>query len=126
MASKRIANPSVVRQWAKDTLASGGTIAGLPEGYTVAVQGRLHPAIREAYTKAHKGEKVVEGGFVRTRTVKGVRVTESGRKVPFSKAVDTTQVRAAAKAAGVSLPDKGRLPNAVVRAFALGEYAPKA
>lgn len=118
--AKRIESPAVVRQWAKDNLSS---IEGLPEGYSIGDRGRLHPAVHKAFNKAHKNAKSVTGEFVPTTLVRFKRTTANGRTVPGAKAVDLTQVRAAAKAAGVVVKDKGRLPEAVKQAYAAGTLA---
>ena len=121
MASKKVANPSDVRSWAKDNLSS---IEGLPDGYTVAKQGRLHPAIREAFNKAHKGSKYVVGvSQPKTVTVKAT-VVRNGRKVPLTKQVVVAEARKALRDAEFpNVGARGRLRPEALVAFATGDYA---
>lgn len=127
MASKKVANPSNVREWAKEALSKGQTIDGLPEGYTVGDRGRLHPAIREAFNKSHKSVKYTENVHApKTVTVKTFRESTNGRKTPLVKQVVVSEARAAALAAGVALGKRGRVSADVLASYARGEYAPKA
>jgi hypothetical protein len=123
MASKRIANPSEVRTWAAANLAD---IEGLPENYRLGDRGQFPPAVITAFNKAHKNVKYVRGAFVNKTAVKFTRVTDKGRKVPGVAHIDTTKVREAAREAGLALPSKGRLPQAVKVAYAQGPEALKA
>ena len=120
MASKRIADPSNVREWAKENLAN---VPGLPEGYTVARQGRLHPAIREAFNKANKGAKYVEGtSNPHTVTVKYTVTNKKGGKTPVTKSVNVKEARAALLAAKVEgVGQRGRLRHEHLVAVAKGE-----
>ena len=120
MASKKIADPSNVREWAKANLAN---IEGLPEGYTVARQGRLHPAIRAAFNKANKGAKYAEGvSNSHTVTVKYTVLNKKGGKTPVTKSVNVKAARAALVAAKVEgVGERGRLKHEHLVAFAKGE-----
>ena len=119
MATK-IVSANVVREWAK-----GQTIAGLPEGHKIAVQGRLHPLVREAFNKAHKGKAKYEVGHKTPKTVKvtAVSVGANGRKRPVTKNVVVSEARAAALAAGVNVGERGRLTKAVQTAFVTGDWS---
>jgi hypothetical protein len=119
MAAKTV-SANVVREWAK-----GRTIEGLPEGHKVAVQGRLHPAIREAFNAAHKGKAKYVVGHKTPKTVKvtAMTVASNGRKRPITKAVNIAEARAAAVEAGVpNVGERGRLTQPVLTAFVLGDF----
>lgn len=117
----KVADPAAVREWASEHLSE---IKGLPEGYAVGGRGRLHPAVREAYNKAHPRAKYVEAAFVQKVTVKGSRKTESGRTVPFSKAVNVAEARAALVKAGRTVGARGRIKQSDLLDFALGNVTP--
>jgi hypothetical protein len=119
--SVKVAAPSSAREWAK---ANVENIAGLPEGYTVGNRGRLHPAVIKAYNKAHPRAKYVTAAFVETVTVKGTRTLDSGRKVPFSQAVNVSEARAALVKAGQPVGKRGRIAQSLLVSFALGEVTP--
>lgn len=99
------ANPADVRAWAQ----AQGLIP------TSQVRGRLSPAVTKAYNAAH-GTKYREGAFV--ETVEVVAKPAKGRKV--TRKVNVAEVRAAAKAAGVPVGERGRIPASVLSAFVLG------
>lgn len=120
MATKTV-SANVVREWAK-----GRTIEGLPEGHKIAVQGRLHPAIRDAFNAAHKGKAKYEVGHKTPKTVKvtAIRVNDKGRKTPVTKNVVVSEARAAALAAKVpNVGARGRLVEPVLQAFVLGDFS---
>jgi hypothetical protein len=98
-------NPSVVRAWAE---AEGLVKPGQ--------RGRLSAPVIKEYNKTHGAKYSGKGKFVRTVEVKAK--PEKGRTV--TKKVDPREVRAAAVAAGVSLPARGRLPESVKQAYVLG------
>lgn len=111
---------NVVREWAKGTDLS--KIKGLPENYTVGERGRLHPAIREAYAKSHRGKVYVEKTPKAPKAVKVTAVTTDakGRKRPVTRSVVVSEARALAQAAGLTVGARGRLPKAVLQSAALG------
>lgn len=97
------AAPSSVRMWARDN------------GYNVGTRGRLHPDVIKAYNAAH-GLKYREAAHVETveHTVK----PQKGRKV--TRKVNIAMVREAAREAGVTVGERGRLPREVLDAYVLG------
>jgi len=120
MASTKIVPASTVRQWAVENLTK---IEGLPKDYQIGERGRLHPLVREAFTKANKGVRY-DVGHKEAKTVKvtAVKTTESGRKVPVTKKVNISEARAAAKKAGVLVGERGMPQKAILLAFARGDF----
>jgi len=120
--SSKVAVPSTVRAWAKENLSS---IEGLPEGYVIGDRGQFHPAVIAAFNKKHPRRKYARSAYVNpgaTRKVTAVTTNPSGRKTPVTKTVVVSEARAAAKAAGVPLGDKGRVPQSVLIDFVTGKF----
>lgn len=103
------ASPSVVRAWAE----SVGAIATNADGGHQ--RGRLGADVISAYNAKH-GLKAVEAAFV--KTVKVSAKPAKGRTV--TRTVSIPQVRAAARAAGVTVGARGRVPQSVLSAYVLG------
>lgn len=121
MASKSIVNPSAVREWVRENLDS---IEGLPADYTVARQGRLHPAAIAAFNKANPKVKYTVGVHkADTVTVKAFVLNKKGGKTPVTKQVVVSEAREAAVKAGVPVGKRGRVPQSVLAAFATGTLA---
>jgi hypothetical protein len=122
MASTKIVTASVVREWAKGTDLT--QIEGLPENYQIGTRGRLHPAIRAAFDKAHKGVRY-EVGHKEAKTVQVTtfKTNSKGGKTPIRKKVDVAMARAAAKKAGLPVGERGMPNKAILMAFARGDFA---
>jgi hypothetical protein len=121
MASTKIVTASVVREWAKGTDLT--QIEGLPENYQIGTRGRLHPAVRAAFDKAHKGVRY-EVGHKEAKTVKvtAIKTTDKGRKVPVTKNVNISEARKAAKAAGLPVGERGMPNKAILLGFVRGDF----
>lgn len=98
------ASPTQVRVWAID---NGLILAGQ--------RGRLGAEVIKFYNAAH-ALKHTEHTFV--KTVKVSAKPAKGRTV--TRTVNVSQVRAAARAAGVEVGARGRLPKSVLDAAVLG------
>lgn len=88
---------------------------GITEGY--GSRGRIAPTVVEAFNKGKRGtaryaEKAV------TKVVEVSVKPEKGRTIV--RTVSVEQVRAAARAAGVEVGARGRLPHSVLVSFVLG------
>lgn len=120
MATK-IVTASVVRNWANTTDLT--KIEGLPENYAVGTRGRLHPAVRAAFDKAHKGVRY-EVGHKEAKTVKvtAIKTSDKGRKVPVTKKVDIAAARKAAEDAGLPVGKRGMPSKAILMGFARGDF----
>ena len=106
---------------AKQVVASTVRAWAVEQGLTVGSRGRLDPKVREAFEKAHKGQKYTEGNkSPKTVKVTATSVSAKGRKTPVTKVVDIAEARAAAQAAGVSVGARGRVRQNVLVAFAQG------
>lgn len=85
------------------------------QGLPVGTRGRFAPSLVKAFNDQSK-VKYVEAGHIPAREV---TVTAANhRKV--TRRVSPAQVRAAARAAGVEVGDRGRLPREIVEKFVLG------
>jgi hypothetical protein len=85
------------------------------QGLPVGKRGRFAPSLVKAFNDASP-VKYVEAGHVPAREV---TVTAANhRKV--TRRVNPAQVRAAAKAAGIEVGARGRLPREVINRFVLG------
>ena len=122
MASTKIVTASVVREWAKG-LPDLTTIEGLPENYQIGDRGRLNPAVRVAFDKTHKGVRY-EVGHKEAKTVKvtAVKTNDKGRKVPVTRKVNISEARAAAKAAGLPVGERGMPSKAILMGFVRGDF----
>jgi hypothetical protein len=97
-----------VRAWAKGQ-------KGLKNDLTLrpGQKGRLSPAVREAYNKAHPRNKYQESARVRGHLV--LPVPSASGKTVTPKAIPSAEVREAARLAGVVNPrgdvvERGRYP----------------
>lgn len=92
--SRKNVSAATVRAWAREnvSLIPEGARAGLGEN----ARGRLHPEIRAAYSKAHKGQtyepKVAEAP---TFTVPVTTLDKNGRKTTVKRVVTNAEARAA-------------------------------
>jgi hypothetical protein len=122
MASKKNVTASVVRAWAKGVDLS--KIEGLPKDYSVGERGRLHPAIRAEFEKSNRGVRY-EVGYAEPKTVKvkTFKTNAKGGKTPLSKTVVISEVREAAREAGVRVGERGMPQRSVLEAFARGDLA---
>lgn len=98
------ASPKAVRAWAE-------SVGAIPAGQ----RGRLGADVIAAYN-AKNGLKHTEKAFVKTLVVKAKPA--KGRTV--TKRVSVPDVRAAAKAAGINVGERGRIPQTVLSAYVLG------
>ena len=85
------------------------------QGITVGKRGRFAPTLVKAFNDANP-VKYVEAGHVPAREV---TVTAANHRKVIRR-VNPAQVRAAARAAGVEVGERGRLPREVVEKFVLG------
>lgn len=90
--SKTLVSAATVRAWARENINLIDVTAR--EGLKPGARGRLHPAIRKAYDKAHKGKtyvpKAAEG---HTFTVPVVTLDRLGRKTTVKRTVDAGPAR---------------------------------
>lgn len=107
--ARKVVGSAAVRTWAREN------------GHTVGDRGRFSADLVKAFEKA-TGQRY-ETGHVPTVEVKGTRVTDKNRKVPVRKQVTLAEVRAAAAEAGVPVGARGKVPAAVLSAFASGTLA---
>jgi hypothetical protein len=85
------------------------------QGIPVGKRGRFAPSLVKAFNDQSK-VKYVEAGYVKAREV---TVTAANhRKV--TRRVSPAEVRAAARAANISVGDRGRLPQSVIESYILG------
>lgn len=107
MSSIKNVSAATVRAWARENEAL------IPEsaraGLGATARGRLHPEIRAAYKKAHKGRKAYEPKVaeVQTLTVPVVGLDKNGRKVTKKVEITTAEARIAL---GQPTSTRGRLP----------------
>lgn len=113
---------------AKKVSAGGAEVRAflVAQGVTVGSRGRFSAEQVEAFEKATGKRYVV--GHVEPITVKGTRVSDSGRKTPVSRKTTLSEVRTWAQspeaaALGVQAASKGRIAAPVLAAFAA--HAPK-
>lgn len=85
------------------------------QGIAVGSRGRFAPTLVKAFNDANS-VKYVEAGHIPAREV--TVTAANNRKV--TRRVNPAQVRAAAKAAGVEVGERGRLPREVIEKFVLG------
>lgn len=104
MAKKQSVGGSEVRAWLRE------------QGEQVGSRGRLSAEQIGAFEKATG--KRYEVGHVATRRITGVRVTDSGRKVPVTVNASIGEVRAWAQSAGLDVGSRGRIAPTVLSAFA--------
>ncbi len=94
-----------------------GRAQGITEGTKEGTRGRLNPALVSAFNAKHKGSNAYkEGASVETVTVKAKPA--KGRTIV--RTVNVAQVRAAAKAAGLPVGARGRVPAEMLSAYVLG------
>ena len=105
-ASTRLSAPADVRAWA------------IEQGMTVGTRGVLAPQVIKAFNKAHKSAPYRTSEFKPTVVVKATKIGSNGRKVAVRKNVNVADARAAAIAAGVPVNGRGRLPAAILTAYA--------
>lgn len=87
------------------------------QGIEVGTRGRFSAKQVDDFQKATG--KVYVKGYVEPRTIKGTRVNpETGRKTPVQVKATDAEVRAWAQAEGLAAGSRGRLPQAVLSAFA--------
>lgn len=84
-------------------------------GLAVGTRGRFSPEVVEAFN-AQSDVPYVEAGH--RHTVEVTVTARNHRKI--TRRVDTTEVRAAAKAAGMKVGTQGRLPREAFERFVLG------
>ena len=86
--------------------------------------GRLSAQVIDAFNKGQK-EFTYTPGVKPAETVKvtAMRTTESGRRVPVTKNVSVSMVRAAAAAAGVELGSRGRVSSLAQQATVTGDWS---
>lgn len=100
---KVTARPSEVRAFAR------------ANGIEVGERGRFAPSLVKAFNDA-SDVKYVEGGHVHSVTV--TAKSKNHRKI--TRQVNPAEVRAAAKAAGIEVGDRGRLSRDLFERFVLG------
>lgn len=105
MASRKNVGGNEVRTWAK------------AEGLAVGERGRFSQELVDAFHKANKTVRY-EPNHVPTRQIQGMRETSNGRKVPVKVTATLAQVRAFAKAEGLTVGSRGRVSQEVYAAFA--------
>lgn len=103
---------------AKKQSATGAEVRAFltEQGVTVGTRGRFSAEQVEAFETA-TGKKYVVGHVV-PRTIKGTRVSDSGRKTPVQVKATLPEVRAWAQAEGLAVGAKGRISADVLTAFA--------
>ncbi len=84
-------------------------------GLAVGARGRFSPEVVEAFN-AKSPVPYVEGGHV--HSVEVTAKSRNHRKI--TRRVNPAEVRAAAKAAGMKVGDRGRLPREAFERFVLG------
>ena len=84
-------------------------------GLAVGERGRFSPEVIEAFN-AQAEVPYVEGGH--RHTVEVTAKSKNHRKI--TRRVDPAEVRAAAKAAGMEVGERGRLPREAFERFVLG------
>jgi len=109
---------------AKNTKVSLATVRewAVEQGLVKSGQrGKLSADVIEAFEKANPGQKYDKEAAVLAKRVevKAMRTNASGRKTPITRKVIVSEVRQAARAAGVSVPTKGRLTAPVLEAYVL-------
>jgi len=122
MARKTEVSGSVVRTWAnsEDGQAFMTAWAAEQDGRevpTVGARGKFSQTLIDLFHKANKGQKYVTK-LVPTIKVKGVRVSDSGRKTPVQVTATLAEVRAFAEAEGLPVGARGRVSQDVLTAFA--------
>lgn len=109
--SKSLVSAATVRAWARENvdLIPEGARAGLGEN----ARGRLHPEIRAAFTKAHKGRKAYEPKVAeaQTLTVPVTTLDKAGRKTTVKRTLTTSEAR---EAMGQSTSQRGRIAMGVL------------
>lgn len=105
MASKRTVGPSAVREWATEA------------GVQVGARGRFSAELLDQFHAANPKVKYTVG-HVEGQTIKGVRVTASGRTIPVQVKATPAQVREWADAQGLDVGARGRISAEVKAAFA--------
>lgn len=114
MARKTEVSGSVVREWAN---SEAGKAALAAADLTVGLRGKFSAKVITLFEKENKGKRYVEK-LVPTVRVKGVRVSESGRKVPVTVVATMSEIRAFAAAEGLPIGERGRVSQTVLSAFA--------
>src|SRR5687767_7935309 len=111
--ARKPANGADVRAWAN---SPEGAAVLAEKGLTIGLRGRLSADVQEAFRKATG--RVYTKGHVHPVKVKGVRVTESGRKVPVTVNAVLSDVRATLAAEGVQVGARGRISAENLALFA--------
>lgn len=105
---------SAVRAWGRENDFDGKTETMVAE----STKGRLNPALVKAYNAKHKGGNAYSE---KDKAVKSITVTAKPEKGRSKTArVNVAQARAAAKAQGLTVGARGRLPQAVLSSLILG------
>lgn len=87
-------------------------------------RGRIPQWLIDAFNKGRRArDQYVEGLVPMTRKVTATRVV-NGRKVRVTQKVRGTEVRAAALAAGIKVPSRGRVPKVLEDAYVAGLLMP--
>jgi hypothetical protein len=106
--------PSAVRAWGRENDFAGKTEKMVAEG----TRGRLSPVLVAAYNAKHKGGNAYSE---KDKAVASITVTAKPAKGRAKTArVNVAQARAAAKAQGLTVGARGRLPQAVLSSLILG------
>lgn len=121
MAKRRSVGGSVVRTWAlsdegQALLSEASEKAG-KDLTVVGDRGRFAQELVDAFHKANKGSQYTPN-FVPTRKITGTRETETGRKQSVTVTATLAEVRAFAKAEGLTIGERGRVSKEVLSAFA--------
>lgn len=112
MARKRPVDGAVVRAWAK---SDEGAAALAAADLKVGDRGRFGKPVLDLFHAANPGTRYTVG-HVEPVVVKGVRTTDSGRKVPVSLKVSPADLRAfAVETTGAR---RGRIGAETLAAFA--------
>jgi hypothetical protein len=112
MARKTV-NGAAVRAWAQ---TDEGAAALAEAGLTVGSRGRFSQAVQDLFRKSTGS--AYEVGKVTTVKVSGIRVSESGRKVPVQVNATLSELRAFGRENGFEVGSRGRVSAELKAAFA--------
>ena len=108
--AKSAPTATVVRSWAE-----GQGLIGSGQ------RGRLGTEVVKAYNKAHPRNKYVIT-YTKAEAPKVKVTAKAPGKAPVTRKVVVSEVRAAARKAGVEVPSRGRLPQSILTRHVLGEF----
>lgn len=109
--AKSAPTATTVREWAVQN--------GFPN--VAGQRGRLGTEVVAAFNRKHPRNKYVIT-YTKAEAPKVKVTAKAPGKAPVTRKVVVSEVRAAARKAGVEVPSRGRLPQSILTRHVLGEF----